>query len=73
MSIVFENEDGQALKTWVNAEDMGGCPMMGDHVILHWGDDDSVEEGEYEVIYRIIDGMVSDRIRCIVREVTLLT
>ena len=67
MSILFEDEGGRALKTWLNAEFMGGCPMMGDRVLLRWGYEGEGCPEEYEVLYRVIDGLVSDRVRCIVR------
>lgn len=69
MHIVFKNTEGQAIKTWVNVEYSGhGLPMIGDIVLLHWGDYNEIEE-RYIIKQRIFDGCNTDRIECIVEKI----
>jgi len=66
MSIVFRNREGQAIKTWVNVEySHHGIPMVGDIVVLHWGDYGEQSE-RYIVCRRVFDGTKVDSIDLIV-------
>lgn len=64
MRIIFKNTEGQAIKTWHNMEEHP-LPMIGDIVVLHWGDYNQ-NELRYIVKQRVFDGCNLDKIEYIV-------
>lgn len=66
MTIEFKNIDGNYIKQWPNWD--GVIPMIDDHVLLHFGDNNE-KEVEYLVIHRGISGIESDKVLLIIEEV----
>lgn len=62
----YENGTGKFIKQWPNWT--GVVPAVGDMVVLHFGDDNEVEQG-YVVKMRAIDGTRPDSIRLFVNKV----
>lgn len=62
----YENGTGEFIKQWPNWT--GVVPAVGDMVVLHFGDDNEVEQG-YVVKMRVIDGTRPDSIRLFVDKV----
>lgn len=59
MTIEFRNRDDKYIKQWPNWD--GVIPMIDDTVVLHFGDNNEIEE-YYEVEGREISGTKSDKI-----------
>lgn len=59
MTIEFRDRDGNYIKQWSNWN--GVIPMIDDTVVLHFGDNNEIEE-YYEVEGREISGTDSDKI-----------
>lgn len=59
MTIEFRDRDGKYIKQWPNWD--GVIPMIDDTVVLHFGDNNEIEE-YYEVEGREISGTDSDKI-----------
>jgi hypothetical protein len=56
--------DKKYLRDWVNWD--GEVPMIGDCVLIHFGDDNE-KEYKYRVVGRVIDGRFSNDVDIIVR------
>ena len=65
MSISYYTWDGKPIKQWPNWT--GNIPLVGDFVVLHYGDYGE-EEVQYRVLKRQIDGMKPDNINLYVIE-----
>jgi hypothetical protein len=66
MSITFEDRTGTYIKQWPNWE--LGIPNSGDHVLLHWGDNNEVSV-EYVVLHRTFDGTEPETVYCAIEKV----
>lgn len=63
----YENGTGEFIKQWPNWT--GVVPVAGDMVVLHFGDDNEVEQG-YVVKMLVIDGTRPDSIKLFVERVS---
>lgn len=66
MTIEFRLRNGDYIKQWPNWT--GVVPIVGDHVLLHFGDNNE-EETEYMVTGRGISGTEPDKVLLMIEEI----
>ena len=61
----YDSNTGKYIKQWSNWS--GVVPVLGDVVVLHYGDNNE-EERPYLVKYRVIDGTKSDIVKIYIED-----